>query len=118
MTRRCRLCDGQCHKPENLPRRGTIHAGGFFELLRRRFEIADHDPDDDRNSDDEMDDDLRPERAEQVQPLEQQKQRNEKGEAGRHACNHDDDGCLFGLQSRNAVTCGNADDERRKVAAP
>ena len=59
-----------------------------------------------------MDDDLRPERAEQVQPLEQQEQRNEEGEAGRHAGDHDDDRRLFRLQPGDAITGGHADDER------
>ncbi|MNS61435.1 hypothetical protein D3C72_944640 [compost metagenome] len=60
-----------------------------------------------------MDDDLRPECAEQVQPLEQQEQRNEEGEAGRHAGDHDDDSRLFRLQPGDAVTGRHADHQRQ-----
>ena len=56
---------------------GAVDDGCLLELERSRLEVADHDPDDDRNRDHEMGDDLRHERAHEPQPLEEQEQGDE-----------------------------------------
>ena len=99
---------------KHLPARRAIDEGGFLQLQRRRLEITDHDPDHDRHGHDQVDDDLGDERAEETEPLEHEKQRNEIGQPRRDARDQDHDRGAMRVHARDAVAGRHADEQRRQ----
>lgn len=75
------------------------------------FEVADHDPDDDRDGDDEMGDHQRRDRAHQSGHLEQQEERDQIGQRRRHPRDQDQDREFVRLAAGDAVAGRHADQQ-------